>query len=323
MRIKERIKHIPLLRKALSVVRRSSLSRKAFVGRIALAISPRLHNAIYHSLFKGEKMNLRDPRLFNEKVAWLMYYVYNKSKLVALCSDKLAVRDYVKDAGLAHILVPLLGCWSRIEDINWSINENCVYKATNNSGGNVYHFVGNDFDAAEAVKRLKLTDYQRKRFWISGEKFACVRKDQYICEKYISQSTSEYPIDYKFYCFHGVPTYVLCCMNRIEKTKVAFLDMDWKIRSDLRQDSINTPPKRPDNFETMIECAKRLSRSFPFVRVDLYSEAGKIYFGELTFTPSTPYNLARNHGKQGMEELGRLIDLSRAEIKHTAHTEGA
>ena len=34
------------------------------------------------------------------------------------------------------------------------------------------------------------------------------------------------------------------------------------------------------------ECAERLSKGFPFVRVDLYIVGKKIYFGELTFTPS-------------------------------------
>ena len=34
----------------------------------------------------------------------------------------------------------------------------------------------------------------------------------------------------------------------------------------------------------MIEIAEKLSKDFDHVRVDLYNECGKIYFGELTFT---------------------------------------
>ncbi len=36
---------------------------------------------------------------------------------------------------------------------------------------------------------------------------------------------------------------------------------------------------------TMIEVAERIGAHFDFVRVDLYSHAGNVYFGELTMTP--------------------------------------
>jgi hypothetical protein len=36
----------------------------------------------------------------------------------------------------------------------------------------------------------------------------------------------------------------------------------------------------------MIDVASRLSEGFDFVRVDLFNVDGRIYFGELTFTPS-------------------------------------
>jgi hypothetical protein len=36
----------------------------------------------------------------------------------------------------------------------------------------------------------------------------------------------------------------------------------------------------------MVKMAEDLAKPFPFVRVDLYNIDGKIYFGELTFTPA-------------------------------------
>jgi hypothetical protein len=42
----------------------------------------------------------------------------------------------------------------------------------------------------------------------------------------------------------------------------------------------------PEGFKTMIQLAEKLGSPFPFVRVDLYSIQGKIYFSELTFTPA-------------------------------------
>ena len=47
------------------------------------------------------------------------------------------------------------------------------------------------------------------------------------------------------------------------------------------------PVKRPDKLEEMISMAEKLAEGIPFVRVDLYLADGKIYFGEMTFTPAT------------------------------------
>ena len=42
----------------------------------------------------------------------------------------------------------------------------------------------------------------------------------------------------------------------------------------------------PDNLSLMIQTAEELSAGHKFLRVDLYSICGKIYFGELTFYPA-------------------------------------
>lgn len=47
--------------------------------------------------------------------------------------------------------------------------------------------------------------------------------------------------------------------------------------------------KKPKNYDDMIETAKRLSKDFPHVRVDLYNLNGKIIFSELTFFDGSGY----------------------------------
>lgn len=42
---------------------------------------------------------------------------------------------------------------------------------------------------------------------------------------------------------------------------------------------------KPQKFDEMIDIARKLSEDFKFVRVDLYELDGKVYFGELTFSP--------------------------------------
>ena len=46
---------------------------------------------------------------------------------------------------------------------------------------------------------------------------------------------------------------------------------------------------KPQNLEKMNEIAEKLAKDFNMVRVDLYNINGKIYFGELTFTPFGGY----------------------------------
>ena len=42
----------------------------------------------------------------------------------------------------------------------------------------------------------------------------------------------------------------------------------------------------PENLETMISLAEKLSTGIPFLRVDFYNINNKIYFGELTLYPA-------------------------------------
>lgn len=43
---------------------------------------------------------------------------------------------------------------------------------------------------------------------------------------------------------------------------------------------------KPANLDEMLALAAKLSVGFGYVRVDLYNVGGRVYFGELTFTPA-------------------------------------
>ncbi len=42
--------------------------------------------------------------------------------------------------------------------------------------------------------------------------------------------------------------------------------------------------ERPKSLDIMLEIARKLSKGFPHVRIDLYSIKDKVYFGEFTFS---------------------------------------
>ena len=87
--------------------------------RTLTRISPRLNTiARYYSKFKCFP-NLSTPNTFNEKLLKIKLEKYNNDPLVKQCADKYAVRQYVENLGLGNILIPLLGKYSKPEDIEW------------------------------------------------------------------------------------------------------------------------------------------------------------------------------------------------------------
>lgn len=94
------------------------------------------------------------------------------------------------------------------------------------------------------------------------------------------------PIDYKFYCFNGKAECILVCSEREKDLRLDYYDLNWKYLNYAKKEyRSNIKLEKPENLEKMIEIAEKLAGDNNFVRVDLYNIAGKIYFGELTFTP--------------------------------------
>ena len=93
--------------------------------------------------------------------------------------------------------------------------------------------------------------------------------------------------DYKFFCFNGEPKMLFVGTERNNpnsETRFDFFDINYNhldiTNGHPQADQI---PLKPDNYEEMVNCARELSKGLPFVRVDLYSVNGKVYFGETTF----------------------------------------
>ncbi len=96
-------------------------------------------------------------------------------------------------------------------------------------------------------------------------------------------------IDYKFFCFGGVPRLVRVIVGRGEPcgSRGAHFDLNWCQLpfSRLKHRRIDNVP-RPAQFGRMIEIAAALSAGEPFLRVDFYEIDGQIILGELTLYPN-------------------------------------
>ena len=95
--------------------------------------------------------------------------------------------------------------------------------------------------------------------------------------------------DYKFFCFDGKPYCVQVDSGRYDGHRQNFYDMQWNSLGVHCSYPEGEGVEKPLGFDEMKRLACQLSKDFPFVRVDFYNVGGKIYFGELTFYPSSGY----------------------------------
>lgn len=248
---------------------------------------------LYYRLRVGRKLNMNNPTTLNEKLQWLKFNY--RFPLQSIVSDKLLVREYVKDKIGEKYLIPLIGSWKKYDDIDFSLlPEKFVLKCNHDSGGLV---VCNDKEKLNYIEaRRKIEKSLNSNFFYIGREYQYRNiKPMILCEKFISDN-GNVPMDYKIYCFNGVPDVILVCKDRFSKkthrASYYFFDQEWNFQPlNKGDDNIrNVDLSKPKNLDEMIEIAKKLSKDFVFARIDLYNVDGKIYFGEITLSPNSGFD---------------------------------
>lgn len=273
----------------------------------SLSILPKkiAHEIIYYNTFK-KKLNLKNPQTFNEKIQWLIVNRYGKEE--GRLADKYLVREYVKIKYNESILPKIYGIYENVNQIDLkNIPDKFVLK-TNHGSGNVFICDNKhnfDFENCKKIlNKLLKKDFSKKTL----EYHYHYIQPKIICEEYIEQKNKKNPDDYKIYCFNGKPECILVCSEREKKLKLDYYDLKWNYL-DYSAETYKSHKiqKSPKNLNKMIEIAEKLSQGFKFVRVDLYNVDGKIYFGELTFTPAA--GLVNYNTEKAQLYLGSLINL--------------
>lgn len=242
---------------------------------------------ICYKIHIGKKLNLKHPTSFNEKLQWLKLYDRNPeyTKMV----DKYEVKKYVADMIGEEYIIPTIGVWNKVEDIDFDkLPNQFVLKCTHDSGGLVICKDKSKLDIEEAKKKLNHF-YNRKYFYLHREWPYKNVKPRIIAEKYMQNGNDPELKDYKLFCFNNEPKllYISEGLSDHATAKISFADMNYNMAPFTRSDfePFEKLPKKPINFEKIKELAKMLSKNISFVRVDFYEINGKIYFGEFTFSP--------------------------------------
>ena len=246
----------------------------------------------------GRKLNLENPEMFSEKLQWLK--LYNRRPEYTDLVDKLNVRNFIKEKIGEEYLIPLIGAWDSPDEIDFdALPDKFVLKCNHNSGTGMC--ICRDRSTLDTEKvRKELRKGLAEDYYIFTREWPYKNvKRKIICEVFMEDSGTSELRDYKFFCFNGIPRFLLVISDREkegEKTKVDFCGMDGKhlpVKSDVFEIS-ETDPELPSEFEKMKELAVTLSQGIEFVRVDFYQVNGRVYFGEMTlfplsgFVPYTP-----------------------------------
>ena len=295
--------------------RLNNMSLKVQILQFIGTISPILVTKILYRKTFGKSLDLKNPKTLNEKIHWIKFY--GDTSLWAMMSDKYRVREYVKNKGLEDILVKIYGAWEDANEIDWNnLPDKFVLKANNGCG---------DITICEnksKLNRQELIGYYnallKEQFGVqTGQLHYKKIKPCVIAEELLDASkqqiTSTSLVDYKVWCFNGVPYYIFVVLNRRKGFAQQMLyDIDWVAHPEYLVTTSHFElyegviPK-PSNLTKMLKYASILSEGSSQMRVDMYEVDNKIYFGELTLTSACGY--MNYFSEEFLEILGSKVIL--------------
>ena len=276
--------------------------------KLSRLIPDRIYLQIVYFKHFRRFINFNNPKTFNEKIQWLKLNYRNEeyTKLV----DKYRVKQYITKLMGEEYVIPTLGVWNNVDDIDFkSLPEKFVLKCNNDSGGIVICKNKKDFDEAKAKsflkERLKNNGYWYGREWPYKNVKPCI-----IAEKYMEDSISKDIKDYKFFCFNGSMEFFDIDIDRFIEHRANYYDRNGNF---LPFGKTYCPPdytkkiEMPKNLDKMIELAETISHNTVLSRIDFYEIDGQVYFGEITFYPGSGFSPFTD--EKWDYKLGDMIDL--------------
>lgn len=230
--------------------------------------------------------NLIQPKRFTDYLLSRRVFHKINDTLLATTADKFAVRDYVAKRVGEQVLTKLYQVCDNPADIDFeSIGFPAVFKSTHGSGQILILKDRNDIDE-EAVRSLAAK-------WLAARFPLWYRKipPRMIIEEFLSTESDEYlgttevPVDYKFFVFHGRVSLIVVDHSRFSNHTRSLYNANWEYIDVKYKFPKNGEVPRPSNLSDMVSIAETLGLEFDFVRVDLYDLGNRIVFGEMTHSP--------------------------------------
>jgi hypothetical protein len=275
------------------------------------------HYELYHIIhsYCHKKLdqfpNLVDCQDFNDRIQWLK--LFDQSEEIIQCSDKILVRDYVRERVGEQYLTKLYQVHEQFLDIDFeSLPQSFVIKVNHDSGTVILVKDKSQLDYAAVQKRID-TALERSYGWENGEWAYSFVQPKILIEEYLNPEKLLPPPDYKFYCVEGKVKFLHYIYDRGgNQTKEQTLDREG---NDLKTElyptfQLGNAFIKPEVWTEMLAISERISADFKCVRVDLYHTNDRIIVGELTFWP-----MAGCYKGEGQKKVGQLLDFDRTTVK--------
>lgn len=290
----------------MRVIHINAIYKRDLFYRILKPIPDQLFIQIKYFIKTKKLLNLKEPRLFNEKIQWLK--LNYRDELMPICADKIEVRNFVRKKINKELLNEIYGVFDTPEEIDFDILPNSFVIKLNNSSGDV--IIVRDkrqINLNELKSRLK-KNINVKYFYHGREWVYKHIETKILIEKLLIED-DEIPQDYKFLCINGVVETIQVDYGRHEKHRRNVYDKNWNKLNVISgfPNSKGEKPK-PKCLDMMVKYSEILSSEFPLARIDFYEVNNEIIFGEITFFPGNGYRVYIPH--KFNEELGAKISLS-------------
>ena len=234
-----------------------------------------------------------------------------KSRLV----DKIRVHEYAKKVIGKDICVPIIKIYNNVNEINFDeLPNKFVLKTNHGAAMNVIVSDKSKLNIDEAKKNLD--KWIKRNFGLEGGEFQYINVERKIfAEEFLKEGIE----DYKIYCFHGEPKMVR--VQKVNDLKSStrkkvnnYYSLDWELLDiETGRPGFYRDPKitfeKPPHFDLILSYARKLSAEFAFVRLDFYDVNGRVYLGEMTFSPSNVCFTLKN--MEQSKAMGTLLDITK------------
>ena len=268
-----------------------------------------LYLKVLYRVIMGRKLNLKNPKEYNEKLQWLK--LNDRKPEYSTMVDKYEVRGYIEDLLGDKYLIPCLGIYDSVDDIDIdALPDRFVLKCTHDSGSVEICKDKSSFDIEGARHRLsqamKRNYYATYREW--PYKYV---KPRIIAEGYLEGDGGDLK-DYKVMCFNGEAKIIEVHENRFVEGKVhtqTFYDREWNIvpLTQVETVTVDRPSERPRQLDEILRLSELIAKDMYHARIDWYIEGDKIYFGEITFFDGSGFESFSTPEMERM--LGDMINL--------------
>ena len=255
---------------------------------------PKYLSIVYFNIMR-KKLNLKHPKTLSEKIQWLK--IYDATPLKAQLTDKVLVRDWIKEKIGEQYLKPALQVCNNFDEINWDSLPNSFIIKCNH--GCKWHAVVKNKNEFLATK--KLYDFVKNKInrWLSESFFGYsdfeVQYKYIVDHKIIIEPLLRENLNNPFkdkgmrvFCFNSQPKIIYYFEGDIASNNRIFSAFDENYKpTDLSfgNDGRYVNKEADEIIKKAVDLSKILAKDFKFVAVDWFIFQDKLYFEEMTFTP--------------------------------------